>query len=99
MRNRVVAAQGQTGYADPEIGESDQRGADDQMALVAGQVVDPLTGHLDPEPVLDHGQLDLFAPVQGQTEAVETGAQVGAGRRHLDGGRRSWLQARHPVTA
>ncbi len=84
MRNRVAAAEPETRCPDSEISKTHQCSLNDQVALISGKFGCPLSRHLDLVAVLDHCQIDPFAPVKSKPEAVKSRAQVGAGGRDLD---------------
>ena len=76
------------GALDPKISEADERGPDDQVALIPRQLGRPFPRDLDLIALFDHRQVDPLSPVEREPKAVESRSEVGAG---------SWDLHRHRV--
>ena len=84
----VGAAQAQPGRLLAQRLEGGPHRADDEVGLVAGDVLGPLALDLDLEPAGGAPRRRaVSAQLEGQPEAVEPGSEVGAGGGHLDGHR------------
>jgi hypothetical protein len=87
VRNRVATAEPEPRRPDAKIGEADERGPDDQVALIPRQLGCPFSRHLDLIALFDHRQVDPLPPLEGEPKAVEARSEVGAGgwNLHRDG--------------
>ena len=83
MRDGVAAAEPEPGDRHAQVGEPGERRADDEVRLVARDRVCALAGDVDlvPRAITSSGTTPAS---QRQAEAVEPGAEVGAGGRDLD---------------
>ena len=83
MRDGVATAEPKPRCPDPKISEADERGPDDQVALIARQLGRPFPRHVDLIAPFDHRQADPLSPVEREPKTVEARSQVGAGSRNL----------------
>jgi hypothetical protein len=87
VRDRVATAEPEPWCPDPKISETNQRGPDDQVALIPRKLGCTFPRDLNLIALFDHCQIDPFSPIQGEPETIESGAEVRRGGRNLHGHR------------
>src|SRR5680860_483329 len=87
MRNPVGAAQPEAHGPEIHRGERSADRAHHEVALVEPHLATTLAFDMDLETVGDDLPDQRVGQFEGKPEAVEAGAEVGAGRWHLDGDR------------
>ena len=81
MRDRVQAAQPDTWRLAAEQAERGPHGPDHEMVLAGRRGLPARAGHLDVQPAAGDPRLHHVVQASARPSAVETGPEVGAGRR------------------